>query len=99
MYLVLEPVPQYCQHPPSLLLDARCAYAPHWYDLKCLFEKRWSAAMSFDVQVLLHSLQPLISVNYDETGTVSWLEKYYSACVFWCVRDEEELFAADEETV
>jgi hypothetical protein len=35
-----------------LVADTRCAYAPHWYDLKCLFEKRWSATLSFDVQAL-----------------------------------------------
>jgi hypothetical protein len=51
IFLVIEPVP-HDRKIPSLILDATCVYAPHWYDLKCLFEKRWSANLSFDVQAL-----------------------------------------------
>jgi hypothetical protein len=70
MIVFLEPVPQLSHAVPELQADKKCAYAPHWYDLKCLFEKRWSAVMSFDVQALSRGSRNVLKHMYfSTTGT------------------------------
>jgi hypothetical protein len=64
VFLFLEPVPQQSHAVPELGLDDKCAYAPHWYDLKCLFEKRWSPYLSFDVQALSRGSRNVIKHMY-----------------------------------
>jgi hypothetical protein len=52
---LLEPIPN--EDPPNLMNEdaewhSKCVYAPHWYDLDSVFNKRFSGFVTHDVQGL-----------------------------------------------
>lgn len=56
LIFLFEPIPN--EDPPNCLIDGdldwheNCVYAPHWYDLHSVFNKKFSGFLTHDVQGL-----------------------------------------------
>jgi hypothetical protein len=63
---LFEPVPN--EDPPSFNKEddwhSNCIYAPHWYDLHSVFNKKFSGYMTHDVQGLSRGTQNVIQASY-----------------------------------
>ena len=62
-WLFAEPVPN-ALDTPLVIRNERVCFAPHWYDLKALFEKAWSPYISFNVQELSRGSRNLLKHTY-----------------------------------
>ncbi|BFZ65105.1 hypothetical protein YB2330_006268 [Saitoella coloradoensis] len=64
-WIFLEPVPN--ESPKWIVPDeglGKVCYAPHWYDLRVLFEKEFSPKVSFNVQALSNGSRNLLAHTY-----------------------------------
>lgn len=65
MYIFFEPVPN--EYPPVVTKefdDESYVYAPHWYDLKTMFEKEFNGVITHDVQGLSKQTRNVVEATY-----------------------------------
>lgn len=64
-FLFPEPIPNSVETPLTVLSRySNICYAPHWYDLKSLFEKRFSSRCTMDVQALSRGSRNILAHTY-----------------------------------
>lgn len=64
-WLFIEPIPNTISTPlPSFSNIKKICYAPHWYDLKALFEKKFSSYVTMNVQALSRGSRNLFAHTY-----------------------------------
>jgi hypothetical protein len=63
-YTFIEPIPNVRNKALIDDLPARICYAPHWYDLQALFEKKWSSQLTMNVQQLAQGSRNLLAHTY-----------------------------------
>ncbi|CCG84343.1 protein of unknown function [Taphrina deformans PYCC 5710] len=65
LYTLIEPVPNVGIDPMQDFVDSRnICFAPHWYDLKALFEKRFSSRVTMNVQALSQGSRNFLAHTY-----------------------------------
>lgn len=65
VFVMIEPVPNTTSNfMDSFTSSKNICFAPHWYDLKALFEKRFSSWMTLNVQALSRGSRNLLAHSY-----------------------------------